>query len=310
MPRLQLFMEISVTIEIVLWVWSKFSPCSETCGYGGQTSRERTEAKKPCFVSCCNDDFNCNKAENKKCNSSSLKCNYENDCDDNQDEEDDACEEKCKWKYSDLKNDKKAIISINKTQKTSKLQYKFRCCKLNKEITTFNKGKKTAYTTGENVNDRFLQHGYDCDKDSYISKFRYKSKLVDGGFLRSKKFKIIMFENIVVDQCAKKLTLIGMKRIKKLTAWFVIKWIVERNSVVDGFWISSNWCLASIKIKINTNIHAVVSGTGKLNKSHKAGTKKNPVIYKSYYNNKKSLCVFTWFQDKLLFLIYYKHWRI
>jgi len=115
-----------------LSLWSKFSPCSETCGYGGQTSREQTKEKKPCFVSCCNDDFNCNKAENKKCISSSLKCNYENDCDDNQDEEDDACEEKCKWKYSDLKNDKKAIISINKTQKTSKLQYKFRCCKLNK----------------------------------------------------------------------------------------------------------------------------------------------------------------------------------
>ena len=181
-----------------------FSPysCSKRCGYGGTHRKTRRHEiskagsgkacygpsveTKSCFNGCCSGQFHC--SNQKKCITGSYKCDYENDCGDQEDEA--SCQEHCFIVYTAWQlvgnaksianfqiplincGDSSHVIQTIKIELYQKSHYRYNivCCRLNKNNMASISTKFTNWvkTTGL----LSLQHqNVECDASSYVNGF-------------------------------------------------------------------------------------------------------------------------------------------
>ena len=141
--------------------WSKWSACScsydskkvatrrvmvEMLGNGKRCSGNSTKFEN-CGQTCCSNQFACHGKE--KCIDASYKCDYDNDCGDNEDER--SCNEQCVKRYTNWNEhgdgklvylDRQDLSCHNREQlqmfhmetSGSKIRYQYICCKSNMDI--------------------------------------------------------------------------------------------------------------------------------------------------------------------------------
>ena len=184
--------------------WSKYSEatCSKGCDYGGvKTIRRSHQVTKQgngkrcegpdtetqsCFKDCCSNQFHC--SNRRKCIPSGDKCNYDNNCGDNQDES--SCDEHCEDRYTDWAGtddgdmvyldrhtvhcggNGKVLKMFHLERRGGDVRYKYKCCTLNKQICT-NEKKYTEFTPdGGHGNAVFLdRQTVSCGNHGYLNEF-------------------------------------------------------------------------------------------------------------------------------------------
>ena len=207
--------------------WNTWASCSKSCGYSGFQERKRSHSitqygegkhcegesteSRPCVdVQCCKDEFHC--SNKKKCIPMSKKCNYDDDCGDNEDEDDDICTEHCEWRSGPSNwakgesarmhcgnsqwvlqaiNNVKDMISnaINQdvirryNPKALAKPVKYKCCKLNKNIMSSN-------VFNHEMKSEKLRHDdhVECKDDNYINEIRLGDKRYKSSFWDKAEF--------------------------------------------------------------------------------------------------------------------------
>ena len=197
-------------------VWSKWSPftacsCSynsrkvatrrvmvERLGNGKRCSGNSTKFEN-CGQTCCSNQFACHGKE--KCIDASYKCDYDNDCGDNEDER--SCNEQCVKRYTNWNEhgdgklvylDRQDLSCHNREQlqmfhmetSGSKIRYQYICCKLNKAVcnSTMNYNEYT-YAVFSSPAQYLDRQRVSCGIAGYISSFRVR---------RSSNHKAIRYE--------------------------------------------------------------------------------------------------------------------
>ena len=189
--------------DCVWGVWSKNSniPCSKGCDYGGTKTitRSRLVTKqgkgkqcngtgtesKSCFNGCCSIQYHCK--DRQKCIPLDDKCNYDNNCGDNQD--DSSCPNNCNvvngdWKdlgdgnmvYMDRLHLEcghygKILKMFHLERNGGRIRYKYKCCTLNKRICQ-NVRKHNAFTPDGSGNSIFLdRQPVSCGNYAFLNGF-------------------------------------------------------------------------------------------------------------------------------------------
>ena len=180
--------------------WSLYRSCS--CGYGQRTLHKRAirvprvgngrPCKGPvkkyerCFTGCCSNQFHC--SSKSKCITASYKCDYDDDCGDNQDER--SCNERCHTRYTRwgahgggrlIFLDKhhpschsgESMTMFHLQRAATNIRYQYKCCRVFKSICS-NKRRKSGYIHAvHNTWTYELRHqSVSCGSTGYISSFR------------------------------------------------------------------------------------------------------------------------------------------
>ncbi|XP_052074243.1 uncharacterized protein LOC127712079 [Mytilus californianus] len=195
--------------------WTGWSSCDKSCNYGGSQMRTRTFAinplgggkkcqglekeKRQCFKGCCRSQFHC--SNNKKCIPSSQKCNYINNCGDNQDEN--SCSEHCfsKSTGSTIDGGKGNTVYLDRQRvscgspqyamkqfrmiRTSNthISYQITCCKMLQKVCT-TQTRHNGYTAEGKGNVLYLdRQSVICPKNGFLSHF-HLNRVGGGGAYR------------------------------------------------------------------------------------------------------------------------------
>ena len=187
-------------------VWTNWLPYGYclNCGYGsrkirmrfikvaklgrGKVCRGRSYSYASCFRGCCRNKFHC--SNRRKCLPGHWKCDYDNDCGDNQDER--GCNERCYTRYTWYnKHGGGRVVFLDRHQpycyhreamKMFHLQssghnvrYQYTCCRMSRNLCS-KKLKKNGfiYASHNSGAKRLVHQRVYCGATGYISSFRLR----------------------------------------------------------------------------------------------------------------------------------------
>ena len=146
------------------------------------------EAAKP--AACCSNQFEC--TVNKRCIPLNQKCNYINNCEEQEDEKDSLCKERCYTKYTKYQSaggvgggnvwyldrqkgscNGKDVMQSLQLERSGKNQqrYKMRCCTWNGNLPTTRRTKHTSWTRPKDITGLTGQHIICDGKGEFLHSF-------------------------------------------------------------------------------------------------------------------------------------------